>query len=152
MIRTIASCPYCRDGVIALEDRPKIVFNPDATKNAPCAHLSFFWTALSTSYESRIRWNWAWVWQSRLGRIRLNSCGSYRTIRDRPSHDENDREKPRRSASERHQTFPGYRRGDDEGGIQDTPVCIRDRTTAADAVWNSAQTCGFLIPNGPQHV
>jgi hypothetical protein len=43
MFRTIARCPVCSDGVVAVSDHLEIVFDPDSPKDAPCDHLCFFW-------------------------------------------------------------------------------------------------------------
>src|SRR6516225_4435557 len=39
MIRQLAQCPYCQKCEVALDDHPRIVFNPDAAGDAPCDHL-----------------------------------------------------------------------------------------------------------------
>ena len=40
MIRHLAQCPYCGGCEIALDERPDLVFNPDAP-SAPCPHLAW---------------------------------------------------------------------------------------------------------------
>jgi hypothetical protein len=39
MIRQLSQCPYCRACEIALDDSPELLFNPEASAHAPCAHL-----------------------------------------------------------------------------------------------------------------
>src|SRR5262249_16769701 len=39
MNRQLSQCPYCQRCETALDDEPRIVFNPDAANKAPCAHL-----------------------------------------------------------------------------------------------------------------
>jgi hypothetical protein len=40
VIRQLARCPYCGGCEVALDDRPDLVFNPDAG-GKPCAHLAW---------------------------------------------------------------------------------------------------------------
>ena len=68
MIRTVAACPYCRDGVVALDDRLlEVVFNPDSVTNTPCSHLSFFWVSLSGPRD----WDWGRFWEHGRGLSQL---------------------------------------------------------------------------------
>jgi hypothetical protein len=39
MNRQLSQCPYCQSCEIALDDEPRIVFNPVTSSQAPCAHL-----------------------------------------------------------------------------------------------------------------
>jgi hypothetical protein len=39
MNRQLSQCPYCQRCEIALDDEPRIVFNPDAANQVPCPHL-----------------------------------------------------------------------------------------------------------------
>lgn len=39
MIRQLAQCPYCQGCEVALTDNLDIVFNPERSPSAPCAHL-----------------------------------------------------------------------------------------------------------------
>jgi hypothetical protein len=39
MNRQLSQCPYCQACEIALDDEPRIVFNPDAASHVPCGHL-----------------------------------------------------------------------------------------------------------------
>jgi len=39
MNRQLSQCPYCQSCEIALDDEPRIVFNPDAPNQGPCVHL-----------------------------------------------------------------------------------------------------------------
>jgi hypothetical protein len=41
MFHEFARCPYCKRGVMAIDDDvPTFVFDPDHANGAPCAHLA----------------------------------------------------------------------------------------------------------------
>src|SRR5262245_5304198 len=69
MIRTIASCPFCPDGVVALDDRLEIVLNPDSARPI-CKHLGLFWVNLSGGQN----WNWPRDWErgQGMGQMKTN--------------------------------------------------------------------------------
>jgi hypothetical protein len=64
MIRAICHCPFCPQGVVAVDDDvPRLVFNPDGTVSAPCVHLAFMSAVLHAEENS--------------GKVSHPRCGSW---------------------------------------------------------------------------
>jgi hypothetical protein len=56
MIRIVSRCPYCSDGVIALDDDiPDVVFNPDRVGGVSCPHLALASIRLAAYAPTRRR-------------------------------------------------------------------------------------------------
>jgi hypothetical protein len=69
VIRTVAGCPFCADGVVAFDDRLEIVFNPDSLNATPCDHLCFFWVSL----PGPTSWYWGRFWEREQGLGQFNT-------------------------------------------------------------------------------
>lgn len=80
MIREICRCPYCGEGVVAVDDDlPEIVFDPDRPAGSPCPHLAFAWVGLHAAVECRAGF---WLWALGEGLRRLLPGGPPEPLED----------------------------------------------------------------------